>query len=141
VAPTGLDDFFPNTTPRQLAKKKDICSGARPAAAHSHFFTADGEFGSRDENGEQDDAGTYKLKSPTVVMICSEESPPYCGASDARGLFKFAIRNGNLSLTPLITAAQRREALAHPFAWSPAGWMVAVSYPGHEWMRTACSDC
>lgn len=37
----------------------DVCEGARGPIEHSHFFTASGEFGSHDENGQQVDDGDY----------------------------------------------------------------------------------
>src|SRR5918995_2696101 len=39
-------------TPQQLARKADICKGARPRL-HAHFFDRNGQFGSLDWNGEQ----------------------------------------------------------------------------------------
>lgn len=36
------------------------CEGASPTK-HSHFFTAEGQFGSRNEFGQQVDAGTYEI--------------------------------------------------------------------------------
>jgi hypothetical protein len=47
-------------TPKQLARKAEICKGAVPRR-HSHFFTAAGQFGSIDYNGKQVDDGTYRL--------------------------------------------------------------------------------
>lgn len=37
----------------------DPCAGASGPLEHSHWFTADGEFGSHDENGEEVDGGDY----------------------------------------------------------------------------------
>ena len=37
------------------------CTNARPAVPHSHFFTAEGRFGSRDENGHDVDDGDYQV--------------------------------------------------------------------------------
>src|SRR3954466_15040268 len=38
IAPSVAGDYFPNSTPQQLAKKDDVCDGAK-ALVHSHFFT------------------------------------------------------------------------------------------------------
>ena len=38
-------------TPQHLAKKPNICAGARPRV-HYHYFTKDGRFGSLDWNEE-----------------------------------------------------------------------------------------
>src|SRR6266581_2478662 len=58
TAPAAVGDFFPNSTPQQLARKSDLCSGAAPQV-HSHFFTSHGKFGSLDQNGQQVDDGRY----------------------------------------------------------------------------------
>jgi hypothetical protein len=42
-------------------------------------------------------------------------------------------------LTPLLTSALKREALADPLDFHAAGWMVAVAYSGHAWKRVACA--
>jgi hypothetical protein len=52
--------------------------------------------------------------------------------------FDYSIHGGQLSLTPRITASQRRQALRHPWDFTTAGWMVAVTYPGTTWNRVAC---
>ena len=44
-----------------------------------------------------------------------------------------------LMLTPLLTSALKREALADPLDFHAAGWMVAVAYSGHAWKRVACA--
>jgi hypothetical protein len=125
VAPTVVGDFFPGKTPAQLAKKPNICSGATKDR-HSHFFAADGMFGSLDQNGQRVDDGTWKIVGTDTFRIG--------GAA-----FRFRISGSALSLTPLITAAQKRTALAHPLRWSTAGWMVAVTFPGLTWARVPCA--
>jgi hypothetical protein len=124
LAPGVVGDYFPNQTPAELAAKPDICSGATPQL-HSHFFTASGLFGSLDQFQNQVDDGTYVIVDSNTFMI-----------GDAR--FDYSIHGGYLALTPLITDKQRREALQHPWDFSTAGWMVAVSYPGTTWNQVAC---
>ena len=97
-------------TPRQLARKANICKDAVPRR-HSHFFTAMGQFGSIDYNGKQVDDGT----------------------------FHFRISGRELRLEPVISAAARRKALAQPLQFSTAGWQVAVAFPGHAWKRVPCA--
>src|SRR5918995_2184400 len=43
------------------AEPSDVCADARPAEVHSHFFTADGEFGSYDATGGQGGDGDYRV--------------------------------------------------------------------------------
>jgi hypothetical protein len=55
------DGWIPGVTSvDQIADPTDPCEGAI-AREHSHFFTADGRFGSRDANGQQVDDGHYEL--------------------------------------------------------------------------------
>src|SRR5262249_2142847 len=60
AAPAIVGDYFPHSTPKQLAQKTDICSGATPQV-HSHFFTAAGAFGSVDQHSQQVDDGSYTI--------------------------------------------------------------------------------
>jgi hypothetical protein len=124
LAPGVVGDYFPNQTPEELAAKPDICSGAVPQL-HSHFFTASGLFGSLDQFQNQVDDGTYVIMDSNTFVI-----------GDAT--FDYSVRGDILALTPIITDKQRREALRHPFEFSTAGWMVAVSYPGIKWNQVAC---
>lgn len=124
LAPGVVGDYFPDQTPEELAAKSDICSGATPQL-HSHFFTASGLFGSLDQFQNQVDDGTYVIVDSNTFMI-----------GDAT--FDYSIHGGTLTLTPIITNQQRREALRHPWEFSTAGWMVAVSYPGTKWNQVAC---
>ena len=113
-------------TPQQLAQKADICSGATPRR-HSHFFTSDGAFGSLDWKGKQVDDGRYRVIDRRTFRIGPAE-------------FRYRISRKQLMLTPVITAAAKRQALAHPLEFSPAGWQVAVSFPGHAWNRVRCNQ-
>ena len=124
LAPSVVGDYFPGKTPAQLMKKQNLCSGAKPQP-HSHFFTADGKFGSLDQHSQQVDDGTYRLIAHATVRIND-------------GLFRFAVRGASLMLTPIITKTQKKLALAHPLKFSTAGWMVAVSYVGHTWRGVPC---
>ena len=75
----GLDEFIleqvvelvPGATTPEDIDPTDPCRGA-VRREHSHFFTADGLFGSRDFNGQQVDEGTYTLEGDDVVVINGE---------------------------------------------------------------------
>ena len=129
LAPGMLGDYFPNQTPQQLAKKKNLCQGAKPQA-HSHFFTTSGAFGSVDQNGDRVDDGTYQVTGSTLKI----------GNSDVSGSFRFRIQGKTLMLRPLLTPALKQEALADPLNFHPAGWMVAVALSGKPWNRVACKN-
>ena len=127
VAPVVVGDYFPNQSPQDLAKKKNLCQGAKPQL-HAHFFTSDGKFGSIDQHGQQVDDGTFQVSGSTLTI----PNP------DVTGSFRFRIQGKTLMLTALLTSALKQEALADPLNFHAAGWMVAVAYSGHSWKRVAC---
>jgi hypothetical protein len=127
TAPAAVGDFFPGASAQRLAGKSDICAGAKPFR-HYHFFRADGQFGSLDQDLNQVDDGQYTIVSDHTFRIGSST-------------FQYTIRNGDtLTLQPLITPAERRKALAHPLRFSTAAWMEAVAYRGTTWNRVACDS-
>jgi hypothetical protein len=129
LAPSIVGDYFPGKTPQQLARKKHLCRGAT-VQQHSHFFTSDGLFGSVDQHGQQVDDGMYRVINTRTIRI---------GNPDTGARFHYRITDRKtLRLRPVITKRMRRQALAHPFEFSPAGWAVAVSYTGHTWERVRC---
>ena len=123
IAPAVVGDYFPDASPEELATKDDLCSGAKPQR-HFHFFDAAGAFGSLDQHQQQVDDGAYAVDGATLRI--------------GDGAWRFAIDGDRLSLVPLITKAQTNQALAKPFDWSTAGWIVAVAYPGSTWQRVPC---
>jgi hypothetical protein len=127
LAPTVVGDYFPNQQPAALAKKRNLCQGAKPQL-HWHFFASDGKFGSLDQHAQQVDDGTYRANGSTLAI----------GNSDVRGSFRFRVQGKTLMLTPLLTPRLKKEALADSLNFHTAGWMVAVSYFGHPWGRVAC---
>ena len=124
LAPGVVGDYFPDQTFDELAAKDDPCAGAKPQQ-HSHFFTADGLFGSLDQYGNQVDDDAYVIVDSNTIQI-------------GPGTFDYSIQGSTLQLTPIITDKQRREALRHPEEFTTAGWMVAVSYPGTKWKKVPC---
>jgi len=86
------------------------------ARKHSHFFTADGQFGSRDEDGEQVDDDSYQLVGNGVVKIGSVE-------------FHCEISGDILRLTPEIPKCR-------PDCFE-AAWSVAVAWERYDWHRIA----
>jgi hypothetical protein len=61
-------DFFGGSQP---PAGNDLCEGARGPLEHSHFFTATGDFGSHDENGQQVDYGDYVVEAANKVAFPS----------------------------------------------------------------------
>jgi hypothetical protein len=129
IAASVAGDYFPASTPKELARKDDVCEGAEPFV-HSHFFTANGAFGSLTEDLQQVDDGPYEILDGGRVRI---------GDPDVGVVFRYEIDGDELSLSPVITREMKRKALDHPLEFSDAGWGIAVSYPGHVWKRVDCS--
>jgi len=111
--------------------KAHPCTGALKRA-HSHFFSQSGQFGSLDWQGGQVDNGPYRILGNNTVNI---GSPPIAAT------FHYRILHGNtLMLTPALTKAMLRQALAHPQKFSAAFWAVSVAYAGHTWKRVPCQN-
>jgi hypothetical protein len=125
IAPGVVGDYFPDSTPKELAKKDDVCKGAEPFV-HSHFFTERREFGSLTEDLERVDDGVYEITEDGTFVI-----------GDVT--FHYVIEGDSLKLTPVLTKEMKAKARAHPLGFTDAGWALAVSYPGQVWNRVDCS--
>ena len=102
----------------EVADPADPCADAIPLR-HSHFFTENGLFGSRDEHGNQVDDGTYRVEGDTIVI--SKAFPDVT--------FRFEINGDELTLDPVIPDCR-------PECFESA-WSVSVAYPGNSWTRIA----
>jgi hypothetical protein len=123
---TGQGSFAPGSPKPTRAHP---CTGAVPRV-HSHFFTQSGQFGSLDWLGGQVDEDSYRIDNDNTVRIGSP------GVA-----FHYRILHGNtLVLTPVLTKAMVREALADPKEFSAAGWAVSVAYAGHPWKHVPCQS-
>jgi hypothetical protein len=125
---TGLSSFASGSPKPTTAHP---CTGALKRE-HSHFFSQSGQFGSLDWLGGQVDNGPYRIINNNTVYI---GSPP-SGAT-----FHYRILHGDtLMLSPVLTKAMLRKALAHPQKFSTAGWAVSVAYAGYTWKRVPCQS-
>lgn len=131
LAPVALagNGLVPGSA-NKLAQKSDICEGDTPRL-HSHFFTSGGQFGSVDWNNQQVDDGPYQIIDADTLHI----GDPSSGAD-----FQYQIGDGGttLMLEPVISAAAKQKALAHPKQFSDAMWSVTVAFAGHPWNRVEC---
>ncbi len=111
------DGWIPGVSnPAQIQDPTHPCVGA-VGRNHSHFFTADGEFGSRDANGQQVDDDQYKIIGEGTMEI---------GAVT----FHYTITdNDTIAFDPVIPDCA-------PTCFE-AQWSVAVAYPGHTWTRVS----
>ena len=71
LAPSVVGDYFPDKSPKQLARKADICQRATPHQ-HSHFFTDDGQFGSLDQHEQQADDTSYSVVDDRTLRLSLE---------------------------------------------------------------------
>ena len=85
---------------------------------HSHFFTAAGEFGSRDSIGTRVDDGTWRLSDSDTIVI--GDVP-----------FDFTIENDALRLVPLDVGTCPTGTTE----WCEEAWKLMVAMPGLEWHR------
>ena len=126
LSDAGMDQWVPDTAAAfvpgassgaDLADPSKPCTGAVPLR-HSHFFTADGRFGSRNENGMDVDDGTYRLVGDDTFVI-SKEFPDVT--------FHYVVTGDSIMFTPVIPECRP--------ACFEATWSVAVAYEGLPWVR------
>ena len=82
-------------------------------------------FGSLDQREQQVDDGAYTVHGAKTLVL-------------GRSKFRFTVVGDTLTLEPVITAEQRKEALAKPGAFTDAHYMVAVAVPGTSRERVDC---
>jgi hypothetical protein len=113
-----LEQLVPGDPTVAAADPSTACEGA-VQRQHSHFFTAAGEFGSKDHNGQRVDDGTYTLEGADGIVINGQR-------------FKYEIDGDELSLEPEpvdISACTTRECRFM------ATWVLMVALPGSTWKR------
>jgi hypothetical protein len=112
--------FLPGvSSPDQIADPKHPCKGAIPQV-HSHFFTADGQFGSKDQQGDQVDDGTYKIIDDRTFVV-SKEFPDVT--------FHYRIAGDTIRFDPVAPSCA-------PGCFE-AVWSVMVAFPGKTWNRVS----
>lgn len=113
------DGFIPGvSSAKELKDPTHPCAGA-VAQMHSHFFTENGQFGSKDAAGQQVDEDPYELVDSNTIRIGSDHPVD----------FHFTIQDGTtLRLTPVMPACAGKGCFE-------AQWAVAVSYLGLPWTR------
>ena len=125
----GLDDFVaesiygnglvPGVTSEEGAPDaENLCQGA-VRREHTHFFTGDGRFGSRDYDRQQVDDGRYELAGDDMVVINSYA-------------FGYLIDGDTLRLTPPQIDISNCSTKECRF---PAAWVLMVALPGTSWTR------
>ena len=125
----GLDEFVGESiygngllpgveTEAEFEALAEPCAGA-VARAHSHVFTADGRFASRDFRGEQVDDGTYALEGDDVVIINGSR-------------FGYRVDADELTLVPEPVDIATCTTKECRFV---GAWVLMVAGPGTAWTR------
>ena len=123
LGPRRVAGFVPGATGGEdLADPTDPCAGAVPLR-HSHFFTADGLFGSRDQDRNEVDDGTYRIVDERTFIV-SKEFPDVT--------FHYAIDGNTITFDPVIP-----ECAPGCFE---AFWSVTVAYPGLPWTKVGVAE-
>ena len=130
AAPIVAGDYFAEMNAAALAEKDELCEGAKPPFVHSHFFDAEGRFGSLDENESQVDEGGYEVIANDTIRLGGDQGVD----------FQYKIDGDTLTLSPVLTEAMVETALANPMAITDATRAIAIAYPGHEWKRVPCKS-
>ena len=100
------------TNNADMADADDLCADAVPRQ-HSHFFTADGFFGSRDFNGRQVDDGRYVVVDGDTIRIGDVE-------------FGYTLRGDELTLIAIMP-----DGCTSP----DCGWQIMVAMNGQPLHR------
>jgi hypothetical protein len=90
----------------------DLCKGATEVL-HSHFFTANGGFGSHDEKGRQVDDGNYQIVDNRTITFPSNDVTVHFSIKGDTLMFEVVV--------PEPCVGSCREANA---------WALAAFYPG-----------
>lgn len=107
--------FIPGVrSPSQVEDPAHPCRGAIPRK-HSHYFTKDGDFGSRDWTGKQVDDGTYTLKGANTLVI-EKEFPAVT--------FTYTVRGNTIRFVPHVP----KRCSTFRCAWS-----LSMAIPGTAW--------
>ena len=92
----------------------DPCAGAEGPLEHDHYFTANGEFGSHDQNGEEVDGGDYEaVDGDTLSFPSHSQEFGYTGDI----LVDYAV-NGDGATFVVNIPSPCEDACADAYAWA-----------------------
>jgi hypothetical protein len=107
----------------------DYCAGATAPIPHTHFFTADGQFGSRDENGQQVDDGDYQLVAPGVVTFPSAAHDfGYSGTITVQ----YVVAGNEATFDVQVP----KDCIKDPHCTDAYGWALSAFFAGPPWARS-----
>lgn len=118
-------NWIPDASPRTSG----FCDGASGAIPHSHFFTADGKFGSRDQNGQQVDEGDYAIASPGLLTFPRHASEFNYSATIS---VRYAVKGNEATFDVQVRAGCVTDAgCAQAYAWA-----LSAFFSGPPWTRS-----
>jgi len=103
-------------------------NGATAPVAHTDFFTADGQFGSRDENAQQVDEGDYRPVAPDVVTFPSAARD----FGDSGTINVQYVVAGNEAM---FNVQVPRDCIKDPKCTDAFGWALSAFFAGPSWVR------
>jgi hypothetical protein len=107
----------------------DYCAGATGPTTHSHFFTFEGGFGSRDQNGQQVDDGDYEVAAPGVVRFPSHAREfGYSGTIEVQ----FVVAGNEARFDVAVPT----NCIRDPHCTDAYGWALSAFFAGPPWMRS-----
>jgi hypothetical protein len=118
-------NWVANASPRTSG----FCDGAAAPTKHTHFFTADGTFGSRDANGQQVDDGDYTITAPGVLTFPTHASDfHYSGPTSVR----YSIVGIELMFDVQVPPGCAKD----PACADAYGWALSAFFKGKAWTRS-----
>ena len=115
-------NWVPNASPRSTG----FCEGAVAPIEHSHFFTQEGEFGSRDEKGQQVDDGDFTVASPGVLNFPRHASDfGYSGQIVVR----YTMTGGQATFDVQVPSGCAGDATCA----DAYGWALSAFFKGAPW--------
>lgn len=104
----------------------DLCAEAKPAEEHSHFFTADGQFGSLDAEGNQVDDNQYAVADEDTIAF------PGSGFHYFQDvLVDYAVSGDEATFKVQWPSGECADECLEAHAWA-----LSAFYAGDPWLRS-----
>ena len=125
----GYEWITSNWVPNAPPRPSGFCDGAIKPTPHTHFFTADGQFGSRDQNGVQVDDGNYAISSPGVLTFPSHATE---FAYDEQITVTYAVKGNAATFDVIVPTGCAKK----PSCGKAHGWALSAFFAGAPWDRS-----
>lgn len=105
----------------------DPCAGAAGPLEHSHWFTADGGFGSHDQNGEEVDGGDFALVDEDTLSFPSHSTE---FGYDDEILVDFEVRGDGLAIFTVQAPEDCDARCQDAYGWALSAFSSGPWAPG-----------